>query len=206
LLGHSAGLEPHDMVWSSRHPCSMRGANGALVPRLQAVASQATQPIPSRIGLSRCIRWMPLPELIEGDQQFYAGALNDNWHHRVGESGSIQQGLACLSERRDSACSSRGSRPTSRQSEVKLTTLERASGAGLSRPSFRRSGSARWPKDAAPLVRTRTRSWRGDRGVRRVFRRWWRRVLSCSARGHRTAEPRCGRAVRQEVERRIADA
>lgn len=198
------GLEPHDMVLVLSHPCSMRGANGALVPRLQAVAVRPRQPIPLQDWVSRCIRWMPLPELIEGDQQFYAGALND-----IGtiESANLDLSnrLACLSERGILLFQQRFAANLARV-KVKLTTLERASGAVLIEAELqeewlgalaqRRCATG---EDQDAVLAEETAAFDEFFGAGGVES--YRAQLADTA---RRAAVR--RAVRQEVERRIADA
>lgn len=119
------GLEPHDMVMVLSHPCSMRGPKGALITRLQAVAVRPRQLISLQDWATKYIRWMPLPDLIEADQQFYAGSLND-----IGTIESadldLSRRLACLSERGVLLFQQRFAANLARV-KVKLTTLEEAS-------------------------------------------------------------------------------
>jgi hypothetical protein len=91
------GLADHERIMLVSHPCSMRGADGALKPKLQAVPVDPHQAVPLDRWAIGYLRVLPLPDLLE-----------DGSHHaaRLTEFGMVDTAaldldsrIACLSER-----------------------------------------------------------------------------------------------------------
>ncbi len=90
-------LEQHELVAIVSHPCSMRGRHGALLPRLQAVPVRARDAIGLDQWVTGFVRFMPLPELIQNDDRFYAGFLSEIGTVRASDL-NLANRIASLSE------------------------------------------------------------------------------------------------------------
>ena len=122
-------LDHHELVMIVSHPCSMRGKQGALLPRLQAVPVRAREPINLEQWVTGFFRFMPLPDLIPEDNRFYAGFLSEIGTIRSSEL-DLAKRIASMAESGVLLLQQRFIANLARVA-VKLATLDAASAAML---------------------------------------------------------------------------